>query len=237
MLQLHFGCRPLQRRIQILTSHPLVAGELHRILASRRDVRCLLAEPPAVAIEQLAASAEPLVLIVDICGPSADALRTLRTLRVRTPNAHFVVVVDPRRWTNTCLSELLHAGVEGVARSSGRLAEELLRAVCAVLEGEIWAPADVLARYVRQTNWAGTERMLEQFSLTARENQVLQFLVRRSSNREIAAALRITERTVKFHVSNLLAKFKAPDRRAVLNSIGPDVPEPHPSGLLSSRLL
>jgi DNA-binding NarL/FixJ family response regulator len=52
-------------------------------------------------------------------------------------------------------------------------------------------------------------------SLTAREGQVLQLLMRRSTNKEISGVLGISERTVKFHVSNILSKLQLEDRRGL----------------------
>ena len=49
--------------------------------------------------------------------------------------------------------------------------------------------------------------------LTAREEEVLTLVKKKCSNKEIAAAVNISERTVKFHISNLLAKFGYGDRR------------------------
>jgi DNA-binding NarL/FixJ family response regulator len=51
--------------------------------------------------------------------------------------------------------------------------------------------------------------------LTAREGQVLQLLMRRLANKEISRALAISERTVKFHVSNILGKLQLEDRRGL----------------------
>ncbi len=60
-------------------------------------------------------------------------------------------------------------------------------------------------------------QLLPGHSLTAREGQVLQFLMRRLTNKEISNALNISERTVKFHVSNILSKLQLVDRRGLLS--------------------
>jgi DNA-binding NarL/FixJ family response regulator len=52
-------------------------------------------------------------------------------------------------------------------------------------------------------------------SLTAREAQALQLLMRRLTNKEISSALGISERTVKYHVSNILSKLQLEDRRGL----------------------
>ncbi|MBI2956919.1 MAG: helix-turn-helix transcriptional regulator [Acidobacteria bacterium] len=49
-------------------------------------------------------------------------------------------------------------------------------------------------------------------SLTKRERQVMEFLLRRFSNKEIAEIIGISERTVKFHVSNILTKLQVNSR-------------------------
>ena len=53
--------------------------------------------------------------------------------------------------------------------------------------------------------------------LTARERQVLQLLMRGLANKEISSLLEISERTVKFHVSNALSKLQLEDRRELFS--------------------
>ncbi len=103
---------------------------------------------------------------------------------------------------------MLYLGLDGLIKISEGLEDELVAAVDAILAGGLWAPRRVLAEYVRQTNWLRNDQLLSRFSLTARESQVLQLALRRLSNREIAAILRISERTVKFHVSSIFGKLR-----------------------------
>jgi DNA-binding NarL/FixJ family response regulator len=60
-------------------------------------------------------------------------------------------------------------------------------------------------------------RLVPGHSLTARERQVLQLLMRGLANKEISSALEISERTVKFHVSNILIKLQLEDRRELFS--------------------
>jgi DNA-binding NarL/FixJ family response regulator len=84
------------------------------------------------------------------------------------------------------------------------------------LEGQFWVPPEVLAAYVKQVRALLSAQRLPGHSLTAREIQVLQLLMRRLTNREISSALKISDRTVKFHVSNILSKLSLDDRRGLL---------------------
>jgi DNA-binding CsgD family transcriptional regulator len=74
----------------------------------------------------------------------------------------------------------------------------------------------VLTAFVRHAQAVEQTRLLAGHSLTAREGQVLRLLMRRLTNKEISKALLISERTVKFHVSHILAKFGLEDRRGLL---------------------
>jgi len=82
-----------------------------------------------------------------------------------------------------------------------------------ILQGPLWVSRDVLETF------SGYEkRLLERQrstgnSLTARERQVLQFLMRGLTNKEISHLTGTSERTIKFHVSNILGKLHLEDRR------------------------
>jgi DNA-binding NarL/FixJ family response regulator len=78
-------------------------------------------------------------------------------------------------------------------------------------------PPEILVAFVKQAKMLLDVQLLPGHSLTAREGQVLQLLMRRLTNKEISSALSISERTVKFHVSNILSKLQLEDRRGLLS--------------------
>jgi DNA-binding NarL/FixJ family response regulator len=93
---------------------------------------------------------------------------------------------------------------------------ELPHAIQSILNGHVWVPREILVNYVVQMRALLDTQLLPGHSLTAREGQVLQLLMRRLANKEISHTLGITERTVKYHVSNILSKLQLQDRRGLL---------------------
>jgi DNA-binding NarL/FixJ family response regulator len=97
-----------------------------------------------------------------------------------------------------------------------RVEEQLVPALQAVAKGGFWVPRELLSRFVDSLLQTGAARQtLHPVGLSSRENDVLDCLLENLSNKEIASRLNISERTVKFHVSNLLGKFGV-QRRADL---------------------
>ncbi|HWR37623.1 MAG TPA: response regulator transcription factor [Clostridia bacterium] len=111
---------------------------------------------------------------------------------------------------------LLRLGVKGLL-SYDEIDGQLRRAVKAVAEGGYWVPRAVLSRFVESILDVAAE--VKNYNLPAklsrRERDVLDALLKNESNKEIANHLNISERTVKFHVSNLLNKYSV-RRRADL---------------------
>ena len=88
--------------------------------------------------------------------------------------------------------------------------EELAAAVAAVGHGLVVLPAALADRLLEETRVAAVEELVE--PLTGREREVLDALGRGRSNKMIARELRISEHTVKFHVSSLYAKLGVSSR-------------------------
>lgn len=104
---------------------------------------------------------------------------------------------------------LLRQGVKGILNYS-EAREQLLRALPLVAAGGFWVPRAVLSRFVDSILTSTQTRRMRSDSpadLSKREQEVLNGLLENLANKELADRLHISERTIKFHVSNLLAKF------------------------------
>ena len=121
---------------------------------------------------------------------------------------------------NPGLKVRLRLGVKGLLKYS-ELPSQLANAARVIGTGGFWVPRTLLSAFLDQISGSPHDRLAAVASgdLTDRERQVLEGLLQNLLNKEIAKKLRISERTAKFHVSNLLAKYGV-RRRADLILLG-----------------
>ncbi len=196
-------------RILLADDHPTLRGGLRVLLAQAPDIEVVAeANTGPEALAQSAALLPDVALLdcvlPELDGPAVAAEIRRRGLPVRVlalsghDDAHF-------------LTALLDAGALGYL-SKAEPQAVILAALRCVARGEpVWR-ADQLARIAQwraavQRPWA---------SLTERERAMLLAVSRGESNRDIARRLHITERTVEFHVSNVLSKLGLPARAAAV---------------------
>ena len=137
--------------------------------------------------------------------PATGAL--LANILERYPAGKLIVVGAEKHEDNDVFS-LLRSGVKGLL-TYAEAREQLLQALPLVAIGGFWVPRQVLSDFV-DSILASQGRRLKTDSvanLSRREQEVLDLLLENLANKEIAGRLNIAERTVKFHVSNLLSKF------------------------------
>jgi DNA-binding NarL/FixJ family response regulator len=195
-------------RVCLLSPHPMVLSEFHRLLEdsgfqiSSRQLDSLLA-PDLRNLEVPRAS----VYVVDAHAARQATGALLGNILDRYSNARLLVVGDKLKEADSYA--LLRQGVKGIL-TYAEAREQLPRALPQVAAGGIWVPRPVLSRFVDSILSSTQGRRLRAESssdLSRREQEVLTSLLENLANKEVADRLNISERTVKFHVSNLLAKF------------------------------
>ena len=156
------------------------------------------------------------VCALDGCLPAAVIERFLVRFKAETPEVRAVLVVD--EIAHAVAFPLLRQGLRGML-TYAQAAVQLRPAVEAVGRGGMWMPRESLTAFLG--NLLDLRRPAAALvppgglSVSRREADVLDGLLENLSNKEIGVRLNISERTVKFHVSNLLAKFSV-ERRADL---------------------
>jgi DNA-binding NarL/FixJ family response regulator len=161
----------------------------------------------------LAESLRPDIVLMDLKMPGADGLAALTELRARGVTARVLVL--------TSVTERGHVLPAVQAGAAGYLYKDvdpqaLVQAIRAVHDGHVLFAPDAAEAMVRPEPAAAADRgpaaPTERAVLTEREREVLVQIARGRSNREIARALVVSEKTVKTHVSNLLMKLGVQDR-------------------------
>ncbi len=201
-------------KVCLLSPHPLVLSEFSKVLAnfSYRVKAKHIDSHFTPDFHRLAFPRCPLYL-VDACIPTTAAL-LVSEIMDRYPDARVVAVSEGFDETNAF--PLLRLGTKGLL-TYGEARTDLSAAFDALLEGSYWVPRVLLSRFVESILPSSRNRTMVSSSvgLSRREREVLQAVLDNLSNKEIAGQLNISERTAKFHVSNLLAKFGV-QRRADL---------------------
>jgi DNA-binding NarL/FixJ family response regulator len=196
---------PADIRILITDDHPIVRDGLVAMLGTQPDFRVAGEAATGVEALQLAATLGPDVILLDLEMPGLDGIATLQRLRAADPAAR--VIVFTAYDADELILDAVRAGAQGYLLK-GAPREEIFQAIRIVHAGGSLLQPQVAARLLQQMR--GPAAAGE--TLTGREQEVLALLAQGRPNKEIAAALVISERTVKFHVRSLFAKLGASNR-------------------------
>jgi DNA-binding NarL/FixJ family response regulator len=202
------GSQKSPMQVCLISPHPLVLGQFERVLASpsfklvSRQLESTLG-PDLRKLELPRAT----VYVVDahVARPAAGAL--LSNILEHYPEARLIVVAE--KFDASESYALLQMGAKGLLTYTDAQAQ-LPRALPLVASGGFWVPRSVLSGFVDSILSGPQNRRLKldtSADLSRREQEVLTSLLENLANKEIASQLNISERTVKFHVSNLLNKF------------------------------
>jgi two-component system NarL family response regulator len=143
---------------------------------------------------------QPDVTLMDLRMPRMGGVEVIQRIRSETPQARFIVL------TTYDGDEDIYRALKAGARAyllKGMTCEDLVTTIRAVHAGKSHIPPAIAERLA--------ERMGSE-DLTPREFDVLQEIVHGKSNKEIAAALNVSEATVKTHINSLLGKLGVTDR-------------------------
>jgi DNA-binding NarL/FixJ family response regulator len=191
---------PAVIRIIIVDDHSMVRMGLAGLLAMEPDLN-IVAEAEDIG-QAVAAFTEhlPDVVLMDVRMPGGSGLEALARIKAISPAARVVMLSTYD--LEAPMIEAHHGGACGYLLKSVKF-EELVAAIRTVHAGGTCFPP-ALENYIAARADTG--------SLTPRELETLEFLRRGFSNKDIAAAMGISENTAKFHVKAILAKLQVVDR-------------------------
>ena len=195
-------------KVCILSPHPLVLAEFSRVLSPPvfQALTPHLDSMLGPDLRQLALPRAP-IYVVDACGPQQATAALINNVLERYPSAKLLIISE--KFNTVKSHDLLRLGAKGLL-TYAEAREQLPRALPPVAAGGFWIPRAFLSTFVDSVLKSTRGRRLEMGStgkLTRREQEVLDALLENLVNKEIGSRLNISERTVKFHVSNLLSEF------------------------------
>jgi len=212
-------------RVLIADDHEVVRRGLRTFLEVQDDIVIVGEAADGDAAVEQAGTLEPDVILLDLKMPGVDGVEALRMLRSRGSAAKVLVVTSYADLS--AVVPAVQAGAAGYVYKDidpGALAN----AIRSVHAGHVLLHPDVAAALLAVDDGSGRGRAADRLgTLTPRERDVLAEIARGRSNREIARALVLSEKTVKTHVSNILMKLDLADRtQAALFAVRHGLAEP-----------
>lgn len=186
--------------ILISDDHAVVREGLAAMISRRAEMQVVAEAANGVQAVELALKHKPDVLLMDLRMPQMGGVEAIQAIRAQWPEARVIVLTTFDG--DEDIFRALQAGAKGyLLKDTPR--EELLEAIRTVHAGRKHIPLEVAAKLA--------DRLTSE-TLTERELEVLHLIVAGKSNKEIGAALTISEGTVKVHVNSLLGKLGVSDR-------------------------
>lgn len=197
---------PTAIKVCVVAQNCLVEAYLCQLLRKQRLIRALtLKQFTLVSPLQRRRT----VFVVDQCGLEVPLAECLRHLRARCADGRFLILDHQK--SNEGIVHLLSMGAHGYV-SHAETSRVLVRAIFLVAANQFWAPPEAFQEFLREAASLLRKDRPRQ-STTPRENEILELVRMRLSNREIADVLQIRVSTVKFHLSNIFSKTQMKSRR------------------------
>ena len=197
------GGRPL--RILLADDHVTVRHGLKLLIDGEADMEVIAEATDGDTAVRQAIELKPDVIVMDISMPGMNGLAATRVLKKNWPES--IIVTLTRHADEAYLQELLRAGVNGyVLKRSAPT--ELLQAIRSVAAGGQYVDSTLTARLTAGfVNRQGGRTHRSASKLTDREAEVLRLIASGYGNKEIAAHLGLSAKTVEAHKANAMRKL------------------------------
>lgn len=192
-------------RTLIIESQNLFAKALAQVLTL--DASIEVVGDSDVITESYLRSTRPDLVLIDIDGGNIDLAEAVQSCRKVSPNVR--VCALSMHLQPDVMQRCMNAGIDGYIVKDVT-PNEFLRAIKSVAGGETYVDSRIAGRLLRRRS--NTGRFSDPCDLSTREIEVVRLIVAGMSNKEISSNLRLSEKTIKNHVSRIFSKFNCTAR-------------------------
>lgn len=193
--------------VLIADDHPVVRQGLHSFLQLQDDIDIVGEAVDGLEAVEKVAELLPDVVLMDLVMPEMDGITAIRRITALSPSTRVLVLTSFS--DDEKVFSAIKAGALGYLMKDSNPAD-LAHAIRAVYRGEPSLDPAIAKKLMEHLSKG--EEVIAEGDLTMREKEVLRLIARGNNNREIAASLQISEKTVKNHVTNILQKLHLSDR-------------------------
>src|SRR5262249_8717131 len=201
--------KPTPVRLVIADDHPIFRDGLRRLLEAEPEFKVIGEASDGADAVKLARQLKPDILLLDLAMPRHPGLEALKELTSGDATSVRVVLLTAAA-EKSQIVEALQLGARGVVLKDSAT-QLLLKAIQTVMAGEYWVGRESvsnLVQYLRTLMQSShDEARQRKFGLTPRELEIVSAVVGGYSNKEIAEYFKISEDTVKHHLSNIFDKL------------------------------
>lgn len=192
-------------RVMLVDDHTVVRSGLGAVLSASDDMELVGEAGDGEEAIRLCERHKPDVILMDLLMPKMDGVQATKVIHERWPQVCIIALTSFKE--KEYVEGVLKAGATSYLLKNVS-ADELLAAIRRAMTGQpSLSPeaAQILIQRVNEPPQPGSD-------MTGREREILALMVQGKSNGDIAAALFVSQSTVKFHVSNVLSKLGVASR-------------------------
>lgn len=194
-------------RILIADDHHVVRRGLAFFLKTQQDLEIVGEAANGKEAVELAKTLRPDLILMDLVMPEMDGIQATKFIKKECPEIKIMMLTSFSDQDHVIPA--LEAGASGFQLKDIQ-PDELVQSIQKMMSGENQLHPKATTHLLASLSNKRQYNLIE--ALTKREIDVLKEIAKGKSNKEIAAALFITEKTVKTHVSNILSKLELTDR-------------------------
>ena len=196
-------------RVLIADDHAIVREGLRALIATEPGLQLVAEASDGIEAVSKVHALKPDVILLDMMMPRLDGIGAITEIKKDCPDAKILVltsfVEDEKVFT------AIKSGALGYLLKDSS-PQDLLNAIRSTARGEVALHPTIASKLIRELKQPANDKPKTESPLTEREVEILQFVAQGLTNDEIAEKLVVSERTVRTHVSNILAKLELANR-------------------------